>query len=224
MKNLMIIIILIGFFSTCSAPVKKTTTSTLLPDTLFVFKNLNNSDVIKSHKFKNNRLYSDSSYKVEFVPIDTVFKSIFVAPILNNDLNVDAKYTKNFVRSYFISKQDKIGLNQPIVILNQADDYLSLMLLVLDTTLHPISHFVLSGGIYGGPSEVNDSITSLGEEKYSQIKGSDIESYILTKYVWTYAKHDSSIIDSVKYISKINVNGSITTQMTYRKRFTRLGN
>lgn len=213
MRKLIFLGLILGLIYSCSATSsKKLDRSEDLPDSLFALKNVQNTSFIDKVKFLDNRLFLESSKRVEFFPLDTNLKSKILAPILKTDLGVESNYVKSFITSYFISKQDKIGDYQPIVIWTSGDDYTSLILAVLDSNLIPISHITLYGGLFAGPYEINDSLTSWGEEKHSIIDGNQIKSTVMTTYVWTDSRNDSSFIDSIIYKSKILETGKIMTE------------
>ena len=204
-----------------SCSTGKTQQENLLSDDHFVFKNLKNTSLIHSFKYQNNRLFSDSTFRTEFVPLDSTFIRLILAPILKKDLGVDAGYTVKFTLSHFISKQEKLGQYQPIVIYSTADDYASLILAVLDSTFNPISHLILSGGLFAGPYEANDSLTSWGEETFSKINNNEITSFVSKTYVWTDSRDDSEFIDSLLFSSKIRDNGTIETKLLDSLRIKR---
>ena len=108
-----------------------------------------------------------------------------------------------------------------MIIWTSGDDYTSLILTLVDSTLNPVSHLVLNGGLFAGPYEFNDSLTCWGEEKYSKIKGSRIESYTLNTYVWTDSRNDAAFVDSINYISQIMENGQIKTEKIDSMRTTK---
>ena len=199
----------------------KTQQENHLSDDHFVFKDLKNTNLIHSFKYQDNRLFSDSTFRTEFVPLDSAFKRLILYPILKKDLGVDADYTVKFTLSHFISKQEKLGQYQPIVIYSTADDYASLMLAVLDSTFSPISHLILSGGQFPGPYKAYDSLTSWGEETFSKLNGNEITSFVTKTYVWTDSRDDSSFIDSLLFSSKIRDNGTIETNLIDSLRIKR---
>lgn len=204
------LLIVIGF--SCSVKTDKKVNELGLPDSLFSLKNIENADMLYKVKYIDNKLFLDSSKKVEFVVLDTTYKLKILAPILKKDLGVEKEYVKSFLISYFISKQDKIGDYQPLIIWTSGDDYTSLILTLVDSTLNPVSHFVLNGGMYAGPYEINDSLTSWGEEKHSTINGTTINTYSINTYVWTDSRNDSAFVDSLTYKSQISQNGQIKTE------------
>jgi hypothetical protein len=208
----MILGLFVGMTYSCSVSTDKQIEKLNLPDTFFVLKNYHNSDLLAKVKYINNRLFLDSTKQIEFVALDTNYKVKILAPVLKEDLGVDENYVKSFLISYFISKQDKIGNFQPVIIWISGDDYNSLIMVLLDSALNPISHILLNGGFYAGPYEVNDSLTSWGEEKNSRIDGNKIESYCLNTYVWTDSRNDLTFIDSLSYKSIILENGLIQTE------------
>jgi hypothetical protein len=148
---------------------------------------------------------------VEFVALDSTYKLKVLAPFLKKDLGVDSDYVKSFMNSYFISKPNKIGDYQPLIIWTSGDDYTSLILTLVDSTLNPVSHIILYGGLFAGPYEINDSLTSLGEKRFFKINGETIHSYSLNTYVWTDSRNDSAFIDSISYKSTILKNRQIKT-------------
>jgi hypothetical protein len=217
MNKLIIFFILLILSCSTGKPQQES----LLSDDHFVFKNLTNTNLIHSFKYQNNQLFSDSTLSTEFIPLDSTFKRLILAPILKKDLGIDAEYTGKFTLSHFISKQEKIGQNQPIVIYSTADDYTSLILALLDSTFKPISHLILSGGLFAGPYEANDSLTSWGEETFSKINDNEITSFVSKTYVWTDSRNDSAFIDSLLFISKIRDNGTIETKLIDSLRIKR---
>jgi hypothetical protein len=140
---------------------------------------------------------------------------------MKKDLGIDANTSGKLFLSHFISRQDKIGNIQPIVIYSTGDDYQSLILAVLDSTLTPISHLVLSGGFFTGPYEVNDSLSCWGDETFSKINGNEIQSFVSKTYVWTDSRNDSAFIDSIVFSSKIRDNGKIDTKQIDSLRIMR---
>ena len=207
------------FLLSCSTGNNKQNVT--LSDDLFVIKNLKNSSLIHSFKYRDNHLFSDSTFKTEFVPLDSTYKRLILAPIMKKDLGVDADYSRKFILSHFISKQEKIGHLQPIVIYSTADDYQSLIFAVLDSALNPISHLVLSGGQFAGPYEVNDSLSSWGDETFSKINASEIQTHVSKIYVWTDERNDSAFIDSLAFSSYVKSNGSIETKLIDSLRLKR---
>ena len=207
------------FFLSCSS--EKNKQLDFLSDDLFILRDLENSSIIHSFKYHNERLYTDSTLRTEFIPLDSTFKRLILAPILKKDLGVDMDYSQKYVLSHFIAKQKSIGKYQPIVIYSTGDDYSSLILALLDSTFQPVAHLVLSGGLFAGPYEVNDSLTSLGEEILSKINGSEIKSFTSKTYVWTNNRDDSAFIDSVIHSIKIRVDGTIETKLIDSLRIRR---
>jgi hypothetical protein len=207
------------FFLSCSTG--QNNQKVILSDDLFAFKNLKNSSIVKSFKYQDNHLFSDSTFRTEFVPLDSTFKRLVLAPIMKKDLGVDPEYSEKFILSHFISKQEKIGKYQPIIIYSTGDDYTSLMFVVLDSTINPISHLILWGGLFAGPYEINDSLTSWGKETSSKINDNEITSYISKTYVWSDARNDTALIDSLAYQSKIRDNGTIETKLIDSLRIKR---
>ena len=215
MKKLLVLglILGIGILISCSMKIDKNVDKFDLPDSLFALNKIDNTDFIFYNvKEKGNNLYIDLSKKTEFIALDSNYKLRILSPILKQELGVEKDYVDLFMTSYFISKQEKIENYQPLIIWTSGDDYCSLILILIDSTLNPVSHFVLNGGIFAGPYELNDSLTCLGEEKYSKIIGSEIQSYTLNKYVWTDSRNNTTFVDSIIYKSQILENGQIKTE------------
>ncbi len=222
MNKILFFVLFIGLGVSCSVKMDKKVNSLWLPDTLFALKNIENTDLVNRVKYIDNKLFLDSLSKVKFVALDTIYKLIILAPILKQDLGVDKDYVKSFMISYFISKQEKVGDYQPIIIWISGDDYTSLMLVLVDSTLNPISHLVLNGGLFAGPYEINDSLTLWGKDKHSEIKNTIINSYLLNTYVWTDSRNDSAFVDSITYKSQILQNGQIKTEKIDSVRMIKL--
>lgn len=216
------LLILIGF--SCSVNTGMKVVKLELPDSLFVLMNIESMDLVNKVRYIDNKLFLDSSKKVEFVALDSTYKTKILAPILKKDLGIDKDYVQSFIRSYFISKQDKIGDYQPVIIWASGDDYTSLILAVVDSSLNPISHLVLNGGLFSGPFEVNDSLTSWGEYKCSHINGTIINTYTINTYVWTDSRNDSAFVDSIIFKSQILQNGQITTEKVDSVRIIKMIN
>jgi len=211
MKNLLFFCLFIGLLSSCSKPKSVIAHKTLLADSLFALKNLGDIDICNSFRYVENQLFLDSTRKVEFTELDSTFKRLILAPIFTKEFGVDENYVKHNFISHFISKQPKIGDIQPIIIETTGDDYSSIMLIMIDSNLHVVSHFYLSGGFEPGPCEVNDSISSWGEKKHSKIQGTAINSYIIRTLVWTDSRNDTAFIDSINYKTKILKTGTFQT-------------
>ena len=212
MNKLILFVLIIGLGFSCSVKTDKNFNEFGLPDSLFALKNIENADLVYKVKYIDNKLFLDSLKKIEFVALNTTYKLKILAPILKQELGVDKDYVKSFMISYFISKQDKIGDYQPVIIWISGDDYTSLILTLVDSTLNPVSHLVLNGGLFAGPYEFNDSLTCWGEDKYSKINKNRIESYTLNTYVWTDSRNDSVFVDSINYKYQIMENGQIKTE------------
>ena len=204
------LLILLGF--SCSVNTRMKVDKFELPDSLFALINIESTDIVNKVRYIDNKLFLDSSRKVEFIALDTTYKTKILAPILKKDMGIDKDYVESFILSYFISKQDKIGDYQPVIIWTSGDDYTSLILALVDSSLNPVSHLVLNEGLFSGPYEVNDSLTSWGEDKCSHINGTIINTYTLNTYVWTDSRNDSAFVDSIIYKSQILQNGQIKTE------------
>jgi hypothetical protein len=211
MKNLLFFCIFIGLLSSCSKPKTITSQKPVLADSLFALKDLSDIDICNTFYDQDNQLFIDKSRKIEFVELDSTYKLLILSSILKKDLKVDDNYLNHYMISHFISKQSKIGDLQPIIVKTIGDDYSSILLIILDSNLKVISHFYLSGGFDAGPTEINDSISSWGEEKHSKIQGDVINSYVIRTLVWTDSRNDTAFIDSVRYKTRILKSGEFQT-------------
>lgn len=212
MIKYLIFSLILGFGFSCNFKTEKQIVAPELADSLFALKNLSNTDFMYLMKYDDSKLFLDSTHKVEFTALDTSYKRKILVPILKQDLELDAEYVMSYMNSYFIAKQNKVGPYQPLIIWTSGDDYTSLILALVDSAFNPVSHFILKGGFQTGPYEINDSLTSWGEEKFADLNGNTINSYSLFSSVWTDERNDSVFVDSIIYKSEILDNGQIKTE------------
>jgi hypothetical protein len=196
-----------------------------LDDENFVFKNLANTEDAKGiyKELKgggvDGNLYTDSTYKKLYVKLTPEQRSILVAPFISKQLDVNDKYARDLMQAYFISKQDKIGEFQPIIIEVDGDDYGSMILVVLDKNNKPIDAFNLSGGIERGPMMTGDSLLSFDKPSYSFLTKNLITTYRVTETDYTDSTKKEETIDSNVFVSTIDKTGKIITKQTVKAHF-----
>jgi hypothetical protein len=183
-------------------------------DSLFILSNI-----------KSSLIKIDSATYKKFISIDTIQKSQFVTPEIvdeNPDVTIVGQtYINEYVSGLFISKQDKIGDNQPIIISARGDDYDALILIILDRNNKPLSHILLSGGLEGGPDgELGDSIVLL-HQRESIIKNDEILTYVLRIRQPEDDTNKLPTIDSISYLRKIMPDGTIKILKTDSIRYYR---
>lgn len=220
MKNLIYLILFIAFTVACSNPKttdkgKPETTvriadTSLLADKNFAYKNLQDlSTLWKNNKYdEDKKLYADSTFKVPFVSLTRHQKEKIIGPFLLKELGLK---NVNYMEAYFISKQDKIGVLQPILIMIGGDDYTSLTMILLDKNNRPVNGFNLFGGMQPGPTSRGDSLLIIPLDRYSEIAGNVITSYEVTHQEFADSLKRPTLVDSVVLRSVIGKTGKITT-------------
>lgn len=204
MKNkgyiLLLVITAISWFA-CRQ--EQTASSNSLPDNLF-----------KLHNISSSLFTVDSSVMNSYVVMDTIEKAQLLTPEVVRGspgaIEVGQSYIIHDMEAKFISKQDKIGNTQPIIVSVHGDDYGSLILLVLDEKNNKlISHLMLSGGFDGGPdNEIGDSLIFFHDME-STIKNDIIKTYLLKIQLWEKDSTRLPLIDSISYMRKILPTGEI---------------
>jgi hypothetical protein len=187
-------------------------TSSCLPDSLFAFKNISNSLVAEHFYYGTNNLcYTDSTKKIKLVLFNDTQKKQFIDSIF--------PYSNEWITGdwqiHFISKQNKIESFTPIIVSAGGTDYSALILILLDSTCHPVSNFILSGGECG-----DDPVEC--DFKQSFLNGKQITSYvrsIIDKENLYNA--DSLLVDSVNYVTEILPNGRFETKKIDSTRYKR---
>ena len=183
-----------------------------LPDSLFAFRNISSSLVAEHFYYDtNNSCYTDSSKKIKLVLLSDTQKKQFIDSI--------APYSNEWImgdwQMHFISRQNKIESFTPIIVSAGGTDYSALILVLLDSTCHPVSNFILSGGECG-----DDPIEC--DFKQSFLNGGQIKSYVRTIVnKENLYNSDSLLIDSVNYITDILPNGRFETKEIDSIRYKR---
>ena len=222
MKYFFSLLVFVSLFS-CSNNQEEQASSDgfQLPDSLFAFQNLENTFVIDSMFWDNEgtgKVFVDSSATKYYYKLDSAQKMRLLAPVTD----IDSNYIVQYMDAFFVSKQKMIGEFTPITIYLYGDDYMTLLYIVLDKTLKPVSHYIVNGGEWGGPADGEDGALILQPTINSFFKENKVFSYSLTET----AKPDSithpSIFDSVYYESEILSSGKIQTNRLDSVRFERM--
>jgi len=195
--------------------------TTFLADKNFVYKNLQSTlPVWGNHKFYNNKMYTDSTYKTSFVELTKDQKTRLIGPFIENGLHVkDHSFVRDLMTAYFISKQDKTNGFQPIIVTIFGDDYESMTLIVLDKNNSPVSGYNIAGGAEPGPVEIGDSLITMGTNSYSYLSGNSVKTYTIGETDYKDSTKKAIIIDSNVFVSTIDKTGKINTKQTVKVRF-----
>jgi hypothetical protein len=183
-----------------------------LPDSLFPFDNISNSLFAERFYYDTtNSCYTDSTKKIKLTSLSATQKKQFIDSI--------PPYSRDWIvadwQVYFVSKQHKIGSLTPIIVSAGGTDFTALILVLLDSTCHPISNFILSGGECG-----DDPIEC--DFKQSFLNGRQIKSSVRTVIDKNnFYTADSLIVDSVNYTTQILLNGRFETRKTDSIRYKR---
>lgn len=197
------------------------TDTALLADANFSLKNLKNTgELWKNHKFYNDKLYADSTHKLSFRQLTKAQKAKLVQPFVSKDIPVaDPKTIPDLMNAYFISKQDKVGEYQPVILFIDGDDYTALTLIVLDKNNNYVSGFNLCGGFNSGPWMQGDTVTAFPDNRISFFNKNQITSYQVSEYLYPDSLKKSSIKDSIVINSYIDKNGKIDSKTVFKKRY-----
>ncbi len=172
----------------------------LLCDQFFKLKNIKNTLNLDKIDFK----------KGNFLSLTT-----FQRHILTDSISPNKLYS-----AYFVSIQNKIGDIQPVIISISTDDYDALVLINLNKNNKITSTFELNNGFCAGPSSI-DTITYFCPIKYSFIDKSEIKTIKIKYSTKDINTIDKAIVDSIVYLSKIQLDGKIKTTQLDSVRFIR---
>lgn len=181
-----------------------------LPDSLFAFQHIENTFVIDSMFWDNegtDKVYIDSTATKYYFKLNSAQKMRLLAPVTD----IDSNYVVQYMDAFFVSKQKMVGEFTPVTIYLYGDDYASLLYIVLDKTLNPVSHYIAYGGECGGPADGENGSIIIPPIIHSFFKESKFYNYALTE---TVIPIDStpSFFDSVYYESEILPSGKIQTK------------
>ncbi len=222
MKYFVGILISILLFS-CSNNQEEQTSSDgfQLPDSLFAFQNIENTFFLDDMYWsvdEISKMYVDSTKSKEFIMLDSAQKMRLIAPVTD----IDSNYVVGYMDAFFVSKQKMVGEFTPVTIYLYGDDYASLLYIVLDKTLNPVSHYIAYGGEWAGPAEGEDGTIILQPIINSFFKENKFFNYSLTETFNTDSVPHPSIFDSVYYESEILPSGKIQTKKVDSVRFERM--
>ena len=222
-----IILIVIAFWvygcSGNSSP-KKIAGESLLPDSLFPLKDIQNSFIMD--KFwcdENGTCCTDSVSKKVLIHLDSAQKLKLIQPIIISEHLDEDGFNVQEMDAMFVAKQKKIGELMPIVVYIRGEDYESMFYILLDQSGKPISHFLLSGGLDAAPYEGPDETLQLPPIRHSFIHDNEIKTYTLTEFMIPDSIQHPSVFDSINYVSKILPNGKIETIQLDSIQFERMG-
>ncbi|HYV93938.1 MAG TPA: hypothetical protein VE978_19325 [Chitinophagales bacterium] len=220
MKFLIIIIFYVGLCS-CSSDQSHSSFSETgkkdnylnLPDSLFALKNIPDTKIIESFRWDHG-LFLDSTKKIKFHSLDSSQKqNLLVHMIYDSSSIMDLMFFD------FISKQNKIGTIQPIVIHGGGDDYDELFLLTLDAHGKPIAYYSLYGGLCAGSWDAEDSLNTWCPTIHSFFRSDSVITSVVKEYDRKDASTNSCRIDSLTYSAKISFTGEITSKLIDSVRF-----
>ena len=182
---------------------QRSTTLCALPDSLFPFKNISNT-LMAEHLYYDidNSGYTDSTKESKLILLNETQKQQLIDSI--------PPYSRDWIMGdwqiYFVSKQSNIGALTPIIVSGGGTDFSGLILILLDSTCHPVSSFILSGGECGvDPIEC--------DFKQSFLNGNRINSYVRSIVDKDNLYNaDSLLIDSVNYVTEILPDGRFETK------------
>ena len=156
MKYFLGIIISLSFFSCTNNQEEQTSSDGFqLPDSLFAFQNIENTLFAENMFWGNDtifKMYVDSTKNKALVELDSAQKMRLIAPVTD----IDSNYVVEYMDAFFVSKQKMIGEFTPVTIYLCGDDYITLLYILLDKALNPVSHHIVYGGECGGPADGED--------------------------------------------------------------------
>jgi hypothetical protein len=177
-------------------------------DSQLVYENISSTEVVEKSLWGLSYLYVDSTMKKAYPELDNNIK----IKLLPQILKMDTTWIRMDIKAFLISRQEKIGELQPIIIQVSGTDFGALLLIILDEHGEEVSGMFLNGGEDSGPLKDMDTVLLLQPYKRSFFNGNQIKTYSISALVKTYNTNKPDIIDSVSYVSKIELNGTINTR------------
>jgi hypothetical protein len=200
----------IFLFISCGQTIKlDNSEKDCLPDNLFVATGLKQSMILED--FKHDKHWDYFYKKKRLIALDSLQKTKLLEPFVQ-------WFPAYQYIAHFVSKQDKIGEFQPIILRVVGTDYLTLWLLLLDNECKPVSVFYLEGKNCEGPWETDSTIMDC-PIKRNKFKGNKIDSYEIRKT--DFLNTDKSIIDSLVYATEISEKGEFKTKRIDSVRYVR---
>jgi hypothetical protein len=199
--------------------------SSFLNDKNYLYQNIKITEGLKfiGKRLLNgnydNHLYADSAFKRFYIELDKNQKGKLIASFISKMLKVDASYPVDLMKAFFVSKQDKIGDLQPIIVHIGGDDYSSLTMILLDENNNFVSGYNISGGMDSGPEEKGDSLISFEATSYSHLNDNKITTFRINETDHTDSTKKEVIIDSNVFVSVIGKAGKIVTKQTVKAHF-----
>ncbi|MCR8556884.1 hypothetical protein KXD93_04495 [Mucilaginibacter sp. BJC16-A38] len=189
--------------------------TSFLSDENFNYKNIANTNQVSFLRATakgggiDSVMYADSSQKQRYKPLSANQRGYFLAPFLPKDYGV--KYAKDIMYAWFVSKQNKIGNFQPIILQVEGNDYESLSLILLDENYKPVSELNLDEENI--LPEHRDNLNLIYNLKsYSILNKNVITSYRITEIRYKDSTERSIVVDSNVFKSIINKDGTISTK------------
>ncbi|HZX57485.1 MAG TPA: hypothetical protein VFE54_02125, partial [Mucilaginibacter sp.] len=162
----------------------------------------------------DGNIYTDSTFTHAYVPLTKDQKVKLIAPFMHKLLGINAKYCRDLMSAYFISKQDKVGDLQPIILSIGGDDYGSITMIIINSNNKPVGGVNLEGGFDAGPDDLSNEMIAYEAKSYSTIDDDKIITYRIKHIECT---NDSlkkpTTIDSTIYASTIDKSGKIKTRI-----------
>lgn len=191
-----------------------------IADSKFVFKNLTDTRITELFELYNNVYYTDSTKKVTLTPLSKEEKLKLISAFLSKELNVTAEYARDWMNAYYISRQDKIGDLQPIILKIDGDDYGSVTLILLDKNNNYVSGYNIAGGMLPGPNERGDSLIVYNWRSYARLNKGAITNYDLERSDYKDTTKKVSLIDSIITSIRFDDKGRFSSSVIEVKHFT----
>lgn len=188
-----------------------------IDNNLFVFKGIENTECIEHCKWDFNKYFVDSNKKIAYVNLDNKTKVILLPEITG----MDTIWVKEGMDAFYVSKQERIGKVQPIIIKVNGTDYSSLILVTTNETGEVLSSEILFGGENGGPMEISDTLLELPPFSRSYFNKNEIKTFSITASINPNKNNIPAIIDSINYLTTIDEKGNIKTIRTDSTRYKR---
>lgn len=197
MKNRILLLLIFSLIFSCKEEVKNNEEVFHFEEVEFPNSNFHNTIELSKSINKYHSLHPR---------LDSIQKRHLLPDITKNlPMDIGYLYSSFFIVSP-VSKQNKIGYIQPIILHAFADDFSAFILVTLDSNHKPVDYLFVDNEEYCGEDE--DEMCE--KFTHSVFTGSEILSYNLYKFTSTI-NNELLYIDSISYKSKINKNGTIST-------------
>jgi hypothetical protein len=189
-------------------------------DSLFVYQGISSSEIVENSVYDFYNLFVDSTKKRAYLKLDNKSK----LKLLTTVLKMDTIWIKEDIQAFLISKQEKIGNIQPIIIQTLGTDFDALLLVNLDQKGNFVFGTFLNGGENGGPLSESDSLVICRPYIRCFFVNNHIKSYSLNAMIKDPNHNNIAIIDSINFESTIELDGTIKTQKLDSFRYKRIYN